>query len=500
MGHPLLVAVLLVVAALFTAVSLLTRGKRPQSIPEYFVASRSLKRPMVISLLVSGSFSLNGMLYQIYLGYKIGWWALLPQAFWACSFLLLGKYGGRISASAGLHSFLGSTFSPSTRTLAAICSVVGLSLQIGWEYSVAKSAFSGLTAPPLSTVANYFVVGAIFAAATFYTMVGGLRSNSVTDMVQNCLKIGCFVILGLLAYGGISANHGPPHWEVSSASAMITELTISGLVANLVFSLAWQFGDMSTWQTAIASRDDGAGGDAASALRWAGLWVFIAPGILGTVVGIVLSGQSGLDSNSVLPALLGTISSNPAFVVLLAVALVAAVMSFIDGVVLAIGYTVVTDLVFRGTVDRHRLLLEPTLEEAASPGYQRALATVMSASRLALIAAAIAGTVLLDVLSRYGVSLFDQVYVVTVAQLALVGAVIQGLRGYRAKPGAGVQSIVAGLALGFGLVTAGVLLSSADIGNLAPVGAVAGSWFVALLRTARERAAPDVRSDAGASP
>ncbi|HEU5067106.1 MAG TPA: hypothetical protein VFT61_02840, partial [Sphingomicrobium sp.] len=303
------------------------------------------------------------------------------------------------------------------------------------------------------------------------------------------------IILGFLAYGAIGADHGSVHWDIAPGSAMITELTVSGLVANLVFSLAWQFGDMSTWQTAVASQDDEAGSNASSALRWAGLWVFIAPGILGTIVGIVMSGQSGLNSDSVLPTLLSTISSNPVFVVLLATALVAAVMSFVDGIVLAIGYTAVTDLVFRGTVDRYQLLREPTSEEAASPGYQRALATVMSASRLALIAALITGTVLLDVLSRHGVSLFDQVYVVTVAQLALVGAAIQGLRGWQSKPGAGVQSIAAGLALGFGLVIAGIVLSNDNVGNLAPVGAVAGSWLIARLRTMPAPAAPAANSD-----
>lgn len=491
MDQQILVGALLVLAGFFTVVSLLTRGRRSQSIPEFFIASRSLKPSLVTSLLLSASFSLNGMLYQIYLGYKIGWWALLPQGFWAISFLLLARYASRISSSAGLHSFLGSTFSPSTRTLAAICSVVGLSLQVGWEYSIAKSAFFGLTEPPLSEAANYLVVGAIFAAATIYTMVGGLRSNSITDFVQNALKIGCFVVLGFLAYGAVRTDHGTAPWELAPPGAMIAELTITGLIANLAFSLAWQFADMSTWQTAVAARTEGAARNTSSALRWAGVWVFIAPGLIGTLIGIVMSGQSGLDSNSILPALLRSISSGgPIVIILLAVALVAAVMSFVDGVVLAIGYTAVTDLLFRKTVDHYQLLVEPTPEQAERPGYQRALATVMASSRIALVGAVILGTVFLDFLSRQGISLFDQVYVVTVAQLSLVGASVQGLRGWHGLPHAGVQSIMAGLLLGFGLVGAGVALDRADIGNLAPVGALAGSWAVARLRTRPPTPAP----------
>ena len=482
MHHQVLIGTLLVLTAIFTALSIFASRKRAQSVPEFFIASRSLKPSLVTSLLLSGSFSLNGMLYQIYLGYKIGWWGLLPQAFWAFSFLLLARYSRRLSRSAGLHGFLGQVFSPSTRMLAAICSVVGLSLQIGWEYSVAKSAFAGLTTPPLTELANYIVVGAIFAAATVYTLLGGLRSNSVTDLIQNILKIGCFVVLGLLAYSALHVGK-PVDWTLANPSKMIVELTFSGLVANLAFSLAWQFGDMSTWQTAVSAKEEGDSENTKSALKSAAIWVFIAPGLLGTVIGIIMSGQSGLDSNSLLPTLLHSIGSNPFFLVILVVALVAAAMSFVDGIILAIGYTAVTDLLLRKTVDKYRLLEEPTLEAAAVPEYQRALSTVLASSRIALIAAVITGTAVLDFLGRHGVSLFDQVYVVTVAQLSLVGPAIQGLRGWQSKPHAGVLAILAGLALGFGLVILGVALKSADLGNLAPVGAIVASWIVARMRT-----------------
>jgi Na+/proline symporter len=424
------------------------------------------------------------MLYQIYLGYKIGWWGLLPQAFWAFSFVLLARYAQRLSASTGLHGFLGHVFSPSTRVLAAICSVIGLSLQIGWEYSVAKSAFSGLTTPPLTELANYIVVGAVFAAATVYTLLGGLRSNSITDLIQNILKVGCFVVLGFLAYSALHAGN-PVDWSLADPKKMIVELTFSGLVANLAFSLAWQFGDMSTWQTAVSAKEEGDSNNTASALKSTAFLVFIAPGLLGTVIGIIMSGQSGLDSNTLLPTLLHSIGSNPIFLVILVVALVAAAMSFVDGIILAIGYTAVTDLILRKTVDKFQLLKVPTRDEATVPEYQRALSMVLASSRIALVVAVIVGTAALDFLGRHGVSLFDQVYVVTVAQLSLVGPAIQGLRGWQSKRYAGVSAIVAGLLSGFGLVVLGVALKNVDIGNLAPVGAIVSSWFTARLMTKR---------------
>ena len=59
---------------------------------DFLLASKGLERGSLIQLLLSTSFSLNGMLYQIWLGYKIGLWALLVQGFWVLSYFWLAKY------------------------------------------------------------------------------------------------------------------------------------------------------------------------------------------------------------------------------------------------------------------------------------------------------------------------------------------------------------------------------------------------------------------------
>ncbi|CAN5318417.1 hypothetical protein BH10PSE14_BH10PSE14_28760 [soil metagenome] len=489
MDRQILVITILIIGGIFTVLSIFTRKPDRWTVYEFFLASRSLRPSLVTSLLVSGSFSLNGMLYQTYLGYKIGVWGLLPQVAWAISFLLLGKYASRLMASDGLHDFLGRAFSPATRRVAAFCSIAGLSLQIGWEYSVAKSAFASLTNPHLGDVATIVVVGTVFAFGTFYTLLGGLRSNSVTDLIQNLIKGACFVVIGCLAYLALRDGGGLQLvYILPTPNAAIIEFTISGLLANLAFSLVWQFVDMSTWQTAVATGKSG--GDAAikRALRSAAFWVFVAPGILGTFVGVALAGHSGLDPNTVLPALLTSTGGSGVILVLMAVALIATVLSFIDGMLLAIGYTVITDLVFRRKVVTHRLLEAPTEQMKADSSYQEAVAIVMSGSRVVLILAAIVGTLVLDFTARYlGLDLFQQVYIVTISQVALGGPVICGLLGRKGRSGAGPTAIGASLLAGFFMIAAGFGLPSPDLTNLAPVATILVSLGLSMALTTSRR-------------
>src|SRR5690349_9685572 len=69
----------------------------------YLLAGNTLKKYRVINLLWSTSFSLNGMLYQVWLGYIVGMWGLLSQAVWAASFFWLAKYADTVRANDSLH-------------------------------------------------------------------------------------------------------------------------------------------------------------------------------------------------------------------------------------------------------------------------------------------------------------------------------------------------------------------------------------------------------------
>jgi hypothetical protein len=486
--QPILLA-LGAVTIIFGGLGLFTRKRGFQSIAEFFLASRSVSPSLVTSLLVSGSFSLNGMLYQIYLGYKIGAWALITQLAWAASFFLLARHTDQLVSSAGLHNFLGTIFSPLTRKLAALCSIIGLGLQIGWEYGVAKSAFAGLGTPALPTITVELFVFTVFSIGTFYTLVGGMRSNSWTDLFENLLKGACFVVLGFLLFG--VAGSSLVSQQLSQAvfppfSQAVAELTIAGFITNIGFSLAWQFVDMSTWQTAVSTKTDNGSANTRRSLRWAGVWVFIAPGILGTVIGLGLTSHPNLTSDSVLPALIQTLGGQPIIVFILTIALAATVMSFIDGMMLGIGYTFITDLLFSKLVDRHQLLSLPDEAKANDPEYQRLVTNIMGWTRIALVVTAITATYVVTWFAdALHVGLFDQVYLVVIGQLALFGPVLVGLRGRLPYKSIGPPAILVPLAVGYGLAIYGTVQALPDLVNAASMIALALSFAIAYLGSRR---------------
>ncbi len=473
-----------VLAVVFCGVGIWSfRKKGFQSISDFFLGDRAVRPSLIVSLLVAGSFSLNGMLYQIYLGYKIGLWALVPQAFWALSFFWLSRYTEKIRSSTGLHKLLGEVFSQNTRKLAALCSIIGLGLQIGWEFEVAKSAFSGLTIPPLPALSVEFAVATVLAIATFYTLSGGLRSNSLSDLLENFLKGACFVLLFLLVIG-VSHIFSTPDWGralLPPVNVAVTELTWVGVPTNILFSIAWQFVDIGTWQAVVATKSETGTDAAARSLRRAGYWVFVAPGIIGTAIGIALVGNS-LDANSVLPAVIKLVGDAPWMTFTLTLAISATAMSFIGTTLLAIAFTLITDLLYPATVDREKLLLPPSAETRSDPEYQRAVISIVSWTRVALVVVALVGTYVLEEISyAFGLGLFDQVYIVIITQLALFGPVMVALKGRQPYRFSGELSVLVALVFGIGFAVVGVIFHNADLTTGASIIGLGLSLAIALL-------------------
>src|SRR2546427_11700243 len=96
-------------------------------------------------------------------------------------------------------------------------------------------------------------------ASFLYTAIGGLRSDAFANFVQNVIKLLVFTgIIGVLYAAmkrlpfdtSLKASFFPPFSQV------VSNLGWFGLITNLAFSLVWQFVDMSTWQSVIASRPD----------------------------------------------------------------------------------------------------------------------------------------------------------------------------------------------------------------------------------------------------
>jgi urea-proton symporter len=446
-----------IMAAIAMAGTLLTIGKVDSSasdkghLESFLLADQGLKKFSVSSLLLSTSFSLNGMLYQMWLGYQIGLWALLVQGAWAISFFLLARYTSNIRAERSLHAFLGERFGRSTQVLAGFCTIIGFTVLIGWEFNVGREVFEGLmNLRPGETVSSegalWYTVATVLICL-IYTIVGGLRSNNAMNYLQNVVK---FCVFGFLIYVVWSIASMSKAFSISDElfppfSKVVATLGLLGLFTNIVFSLAWQFVDMSTWHNVAASKKAIDDHEAKKALRVGGFLVFLAPGVFGTLLGAFLTSDPSINGNNILTKVVSLmpIDSSVAFVLVFC-GLIASIMAMIDGLLLSSAYAFVCDMLFP-----KRTLSEVDDDEQRSN-------LLLGLVRLFLFAIALLGTLGVFWFLKYsGLGLFDVVYVLIIGQLSLFGAVITALMNPAKKSSKMSLSIVFGLLVGFGFVFLG---------------------------------------------
>ncbi|OGO87116.1 MAG: hypothetical protein A2Y24_05915 [Clostridiales bacterium GWE2_32_10] len=74
---------------------------------KYFLGGREVATKRASNLLISTSFGANAILYAAWLGYTMGFWAILIQAAWCLSFLLLARFADQVYHHTSLHDFLG---------------------------------------------------------------------------------------------------------------------------------------------------------------------------------------------------------------------------------------------------------------------------------------------------------------------------------------------------------------------------------------------------------
>jgi Na+/pantothenate symporter len=145
--------------------------------------------------------------------------------------------------------------------------------------------------------------------------------------------------------------------------------------------------------------------------------VFITPGILGTLFGVALSNVPGAEGN-VLVAAEELIQGAPQLIqFLFAAAIIASVMSLIDGLFLASTYAIVVDL-----LHRHESIQQLDRDE------NRASRALAIARVLLLPIAAVSIWVIPWFIGLIRRDLFFFSFVVVVAQLALFGPVVVALR------------------------------------------------------------------------
>lgn len=453
----------------FLLISLRYRQK-PGTIQEYYWGGNSLSVGNVASLILSNSFSLNGLLYQVWLGFLIGWWSLVIQAIWCAGFFVLiiksARVGSEVSRGT-IHFAIERHFGQSAGRVGAIASSIGFAALIGWE-SVVGATFLKNASQDSTGISNslYLVLPLLLAlVASFYTRNGGLKGNGTLNFIQNGLKIFALVVatfyilfsnpmgFGVLVYSS-SAKMGIGAAAIAIGGAM-------ALFVNALFSFLWQSVDMSVWQNlaAVHSDADGSGpSQKRKALQWAAIATFIFPGLIGTLIGIGLSavalpqGASITDSN-ILNVFLSAVSQFPVLGLLLVACFAAAMLSTIDGYSLASAQAYTWDIAYRKQV---RTLLGRTPPFAVSYEDGR----VIDLGRLVIFFVGVGGAAtMIYLVFGLGVGLFTLVYAVVVGQMSLVGPVMSILLGNQTTAvWKGWLPIASALVAGLGCLVCGVWL------------------------------------------
>ena len=470
MTEETLIGIFATVLAMCLVLGWLFRQVRP-TIQGFFWGEQKLDPPLSINLLLSSSFSLNGLLYQTWLGFLIGWWSILIQLVWCGGFLFLIRNAEKFKTllvSGTMHGVIGSRFGPGAAKAAAGASILGFAILIGWEAVVGATVlkgFGGLNA------AAYFVLPLVLVfIASLYTGAGGLRGNALLNLLKNALKVIALVVALIF----LIVLVGPSQFFTSEASTIgLNEAVLAlggvALGANLLFSLLWQPVDMSAWQNIAATPQEGR----ERTLWWSFGAVLFFPGVIGTFLGVGLSSLAGtvgpINDSNILNQLVTVLSDQPVIAGLLIAAFAAAMLSTIDGYALAAAQATTWDVIFPERVKR---LLAMGADRVPDQDDLR----VILVGRVLVLFLAMAGAagVLALVLSA-GVSLFDLVYAVVVAQMSLVGPILYCLR-HPSGPLVrfGCLPIVLGVVAG-GICISGRFWTDIDLFTWAPVAAVAAS-------------------------
>jgi Na+/proline symporter len=335
-------------------------SKRPSTIREYFQANASLGSNLVANLLISTSLTVgNGLVYFIWLGYKVGWASLGIQFVWCIGYLIFMSGANRVKEkfpNGTLHTAL-RTFGRPLFIASCCISLLGLCLNVGWEIFALLGVFGDFK----SNFGVQITVALMLAViAGTYTAMGGIRGNAYANVVQNVISLCAFIGLPFVLLAHPLTNSSTAT-NVVGTTSLLSFLGWAGFFGTFLNSLIWQFVDLSAWQTIQASEPK------KSRLNWAlfttAIVVFLVPGLVGVAVGVQLQSQQFDTPESILRALIDHLSDSPALSVVFVAGLVCAVLSTIDGLCLAVTQTAMWDLIFPGAIGKLTQHDEPHTNE-----------------------------------------------------------------------------------------------------------------------------------------
>ena len=413
--------------------------RRATSLKSFFYGGKDLNVNHIVNLILSTSFSMNGMIYQTWLGYSIGWSSILIQVIWCISYVLLAKKAAKVQMMTNqygtLHGSISSQFGVNAGKIAAIATVIGFTMQVGWELIVGTALFSSVS--PHNKELKYLLIFALAGIGGIYTIAGGLKGNLKANIFQNWFGgLAMMTIIFFLIFIKPDVTRGI-QW--GSLSDLFFNIGIVGFITNAVFSLSWQFVDMTNWQNLAAGKE---GSSPKKALWWSAVWVLFFPGVVGTVLGMLIRNVPNLSPDNIFEYIVNSISAYPVLLIFLSAGFIAAMLSTIDGLMLASGQVVTWDLTHHNKILK-LLFLKKAEVNADTLAEEK---KVINITRYWIFGLGIFGSFLFSWITiSTGTNIFDLVYIVVGAQMVLLPSVLSILFGKNEKKRYGFASILSGL-------------------------------------------------------
>lgn len=471
------------------AIGAWSRRRERGTLIDFFWGSNEFTVSQGTHLNLSTSFSINGILYSAWLGYKAGWASVIPQVIWCCGFLVLAHYSNRmthLSRNGTLHGIIGKTFGVRAGEWAAVASVLGYVLLFGWELFIGATVIRTFT-PTHSLAVEALVYFSLAGLAAFYCTLGGLRGNLRANEFQNYVS-GVAAVVAIVYLGWFADGTRRFSWsdciDTSTFRSLADELTWPGIVTNVILFLVYQFLDMSVWQN-IASVSEKNREGTRRTLWLSAFWILIFPGVVGSALGMVMrSYENGITADTLMPTILQKASEQPVVFVLLVAGFIAMMLSTVDGLLLAACQALSWDLVDRKRVAvilrrRETDSRQKQSESQSDRTHPEDEATVLDRAKYGIVCLAlVGGGITLFLVKRFGVNSFNLLYVTYVAQMALFPSIWVIVRGESRFRPRGALSISLGFLTGFATVVYGLAVGSTAT-MWAPVVAIAVASAVA---------------------
>lgn len=402
------------------------------SLASYYLGDRNLSSTDLAHLLGASSMSLNGLFYHSWLGYKIGIYSLIVQAFWAASFLFFifsAKTFVELARQDSLFGNFQRYFGKPASVIAAAAVGFTMLALVGWELAIAgglaKEVFS-LTRPE-----SFAVVLVIVVIIAIYTVRGGLLANKRANILQNYLKALAFVAILLLSVAlfqspekyliefGFVPNQSINYLKLSPIDAAIGAGGLAALLCNLLFSMFWQPADATAWQNFSAGSNKGTGdtGSATRANILAMIRVFIFPGLAGTFLGISLAGIPISSDQQLMPTIFSAYQQLPYgnwMVLGISIMLTAAMVSTVDGLLLGFSYTMNRDVLPNKDFDQ----IIAGVPKGGQVDIRRERSLLMLGKTIVILAAVLS-LFLYILIDNQIIGLFETVYLAVIGQMAV---------------------------------------------------------------------------------